>query len=168
LPPNFVPITPLTASIVVDGIHAPSARFGIRPNLPNRSPVVQALPDVTKKVGDSVRIQVVATDPDDALLVYSATGLPAGLSIDGATGLITGQLPQGSAGSYAVTVTATDTVGASGDATFNLTVEEADDGWGLYFPQIHNGVESSNGLYLPEIHNGIEDNMHLYFAQMYR
>jgi O-glycosyl hydrolase len=53
-------------------------------------------------------------------LSYSATGLPAGLSISSTTGLITG-IPT-TAGAATVTVTATDGTGASGSATFTWTI----------------------------------------------
>jgi hypothetical protein len=48
----------------------------------------------------------VATDADGDTLTYSATGLPVGLSIDRDSGLISGTLD--AAGSYSVTVTASD------------------------------------------------------------
>jgi hypothetical protein len=54
-------------------------------------------------------------------LTYSATGLPSGLSIDRASGHITGTL--GSAASAStVTVTATDGTGAKGSVTFSMVV----------------------------------------------
>jgi hypothetical protein len=51
---------------------------------------------------------------------YTATGLPAGLSINSGTGAITGTPT--TAGSSSVTVTATDSAGFSGQATFSWTV----------------------------------------------
>jgi murein DD-endopeptidase MepM/ murein hydrolase activator NlpD len=59
---------------------------------------------------------------------YSATGLPAGMSIDARTGRITGTAAAGSAravpgGVYAVTVTANADRGASASFSFPLTVE---------------------------------------------
>jgi hypothetical protein len=68
-------------------------------------------------------LQIVATDTDTSqVLTYSATGLPAGLSINTTTGLITGTPTTGSSTPSSVTVTVTDTSGASGSATFNWTI----------------------------------------------
>src|SRR6185312_14351092 len=58
-------------------------------------------------------------------LTYTATGLPAGLSISG-SGLISGT-PTTSATS-SVTVTAKDTTGASGSASFSWTINAASGG----------------------------------------
>ncbi|WP_344469899.1 putative Ig domain-containing protein, partial [Kitasatospora kazusensis] len=52
-------------------------------------------------------------------LTYSATGLPTGLSIS-SNGLISGTAS--TAGTYSVTVKATDTTGANGSASFTWTV----------------------------------------------
>ncbi|MGP3690321.1 Ig domain-containing protein [Streptomyces sp. IBSNAI002] len=54
---------------------------------------------------------------------WSATGLPAGLSIAAATGTVTGSPTMAGAGQ--VTVTATDTAGKTGSTTFTWTVTEA-------------------------------------------
>ena len=55
-----------------------------------------------------VALPLLAVDPDLDVLTYSATGLPTGLTIDGATGLISGQLTTASAGVHQVTATASD------------------------------------------------------------
>ncbi len=71
-------------------------------------------------VGAAVSLQVNATDSASGqTLSYSAAGLPAGLSIN-SSGLITGTPT--TAGSSSVTVTAKDTTGAAGTASFNWTV----------------------------------------------
>jgi O-glycosyl hydrolase len=75
----------------------------------------------TTTAGTAVSLQVKASDSASGqTLSYSATGLPAGLSISPSTGLISGTPT--TAGTSSVTVTATDTTGASGSASFTWTV----------------------------------------------
>ena len=65
-------------------------------------------------------VQVHATDSASGqTLTYTATGLPAGLSIS-SSGLISGT--PATSGSFNVTVTATDSTGASGSASFTWTI----------------------------------------------
>jgi Putative Ig domain len=72
-------------------------------------------------VGKAVSLAIKATDSASGqTLTYSATGLPAGLSINAATGLITGTPT--TAATSSVTVTAKDTTGASGSASFTWTI----------------------------------------------
>jgi len=78
-------------------------------------------------VGTPASVPVQASDSAAGqTLTYGATGLPAGLSINSSTGLISGT-PSATASST-VTVTATDTTGASGSATFTWTVNPATGG----------------------------------------
>jgi beta-galactosidase len=75
----------------------------------------------TSTVGTAASLQVGATDSASGqTLAYTASGLPAGLSINSSTGLISGTPT--TAGTSSVTVTATDTTGAKGTATFTWTV----------------------------------------------
>src|ERR1700677_3247291 len=75
----------------------------------------------TGTVGTAASLQIAATDSGSGqTLTYSATGLPAGLSISSTTGLISGTPT--TAGSNSVTVTAKDTTGASGSASFTWTI----------------------------------------------
>jgi hypothetical protein len=72
-------------------------------------------------VGTAASLQIHATDAlSNQTFTYSATGLPAGLSISSSTGLITGTPT--TAGSNNVTVTVKDTTGAAGAATFTWTI----------------------------------------------
>jgi hypothetical protein len=74
-------------------------------------------------VGTAASLQVSATDSASGqTLAYSATGLPAGLSIS-SSGLISGTPT--TTGTYSVTVTATDTTGAHGSAAFTWTIASA-------------------------------------------
>jgi len=75
-------------------------------------------------VGTAASVPVKASDSASGqTLSYSAAGLPAGLSINPSTGLISGTPT--TAGTSTVTVTATDGTGASGSATFTWTVSSA-------------------------------------------
>jgi F5/8 type C domain/Ricin-type beta-trefoil lectin domain/Putative Ig domain len=72
-------------------------------------------------VGTAATLQISASDSASGqTLTYSATGLPAGLSINSSSGQISGTPT--SAGTSSVTVTAKDTTGASGSASFSWTV----------------------------------------------
>jgi serine protease len=80
----------------------------------------------TSTAGTAVSLQITASDSASGqTLTYSATGLPAGLSIS-SSGLISGTPT--TAGTYSVTVTAKDTTGASGSASFTWTVNPAGGG----------------------------------------
>jgi len=87
-------------------------------------------------------VQIQATDSAAGqTLSYTASGLPAGLSIS-SSGLITGT--PSSAGTTTVTVTATDTTGASGSATFTWTTVN-----GSSSTSILRGVASNRCLDVP-------------------
>ncbi|MGH9170306.1 MAG: putative Ig domain-containing protein [Acidimicrobiales bacterium] len=76
------------------------------------------------KVGKKVSLQIAATDSGGLALTFTATGLPPGLTIS-SSGLITGAPTTHIAGGYKVTVTATDSTGASGSASFAWKVPKA-------------------------------------------
>jgi O-glycosyl hydrolase len=79
----------------------------------------------TGKVGTAASLQIQASDSASGqTLTYSATGLPAGLSINSSTGLISGT-PTTAVTAASVTVTATDTTGASGSASFSWTISSS-------------------------------------------
>jgi serine protease len=74
----------------------------------------------TGTVGTAVSLQIHATDSASGqTLTYTATGLPAGLSIS-SSGLISGT--PNTAATSSVTVTARDTTGATGSASFSWIV----------------------------------------------
>jgi hypothetical protein len=79
-------------------------------------------------VGTAASVQVHATDSAGAALTYSASGLPAGLSINSSTGLISGTPT--TAATSSVTVTAKDGTGATGSTSFSWTISSGGGGGG--------------------------------------
>jgi hypothetical protein len=89
----------------------------------------------TGTVGTAASLQISASDSASGqTLTYSATGLPAGLSIGSGTGLITGTPT--TAADDSVTVTATDTTGASGSASFSWDIGSGGGGGGCTAQQL--------------------------------
>ncbi|MGW7006768.1 putative Ig domain-containing protein [Streptomyces sp. NPDC054933] len=83
----------------------------------------------TGTVGTATSLQIRASDSASGQsLTYSASGLPAGLSINSSTGLISGT--PSTAGTSTVLVTATDTTNASGSTSFTWTVNPSSSGCG--------------------------------------
>ncbi|WP_380783642.1 Ig-like domain-containing protein [Sphingomonas sp. R86520] len=88
---------------------------------------VGTLPDRASSDGAAVSYATVGgfTDIDGDTLTYTATGLPAGLTINASTGVISGTIDrsasQAGGGSYAVVVTARDPSGAAATQTFALS-----------------------------------------------
>ncbi|MCW2944800.1 MAG: neutral zinc metalloprotease, partial [Actinoallomurus sp.] len=92
----------------------------------------------TSTVGTAVSLQIHASDSASGqTLTYSATGLPAGLSINTSSGLISGT-PTTAATSN-VTVTAKDTTNASGSASFTWTVNPVGGGCSSPGNKVGNG-----------------------------
>nr|WP_280690194.1 putative Ig domain-containing protein [Kitasatospora sp. GAS204B] len=80
----------------------------------------------TTAAGGAVSLQVKASDSASGQsLTYTASGLPAGLTIN-SSGLISGTPT--TAGTSSVTATATDTTGATGSTTFSWTVSPSSSG----------------------------------------
>jgi hypothetical protein len=71
-------------------------------------------------IGDNVSLQIVASDFSGEVLIFSASGLPAGLSLNSSTGLISGTLA--AAGIYNTTITVEDGLGGSASAAFTWSV----------------------------------------------
>ena len=86
----------------------------------------QNLPNRSDGESRSVSLSAAATDLDGNTLTYAATSLPAGLSINASTGLITGTIGDNAAGAspYSVSITVSDDGGTTtGDTdTFSWTI----------------------------------------------
>lgn len=112
---------------VTDGTDSDSETFNWTVVQPNRAPVMGAIGDQTDDENATVSLSTGATDADGDTLTYTASGLPGGLSINSSTGQITGTI-SGSAGSYSVTVTASD--GSLSDSeSFTWTVNAVAQSW---------------------------------------
>ncbi|MCF6264533.1 MAG: putative Ig domain-containing protein [Xanthomonadales bacterium] len=103
---GIMPMTPLATVVVVvsDGSLSDSASFTW--GVTNTPPSVAVIPDQVHDAGTSVLLQINANDLEGDTLFYSATGLPASLSIHSGTGLINGTLQNG--GPYSIAVTVSD------------------------------------------------------------
>ncbi len=92
------------------------------------APSISLPPGQSTPVGQNVSLALNSTDPDGNPLVWSATGLPAGLNIAAGSGLISGAPAvgddQAQGGVYTVDVTAAD-AGNSATATFSWTITTA-------------------------------------------
>ncbi|WP_349307896.1 MULTISPECIES: alkaline phosphatase family protein [unclassified Streptomyces] len=87
---------------------------------PSGNVTVTAPGDQNGTIGTATSLQLQATDTAGGTLSWSATGLPAGLTVNSTTGRISGTPT--TAGTYSVTATATDSTGPSGSATFTWTI----------------------------------------------
>jgi RHS repeat-associated protein len=97
----------VTAS-VSDGIASRSRTFVWTVGATNGTPTITAPTHQSHQAGAAVSVYVVATDPENQTLSYAALGLPPGLSINAATGLITGTISLAAAGGYPVTLSVSD------------------------------------------------------------
>ncbi len=103
---------------------------------------VGTLPNKTVNDGQSASISTAAgfSDPLGLPLTYSATGLPAGLSINAATGVISGTVDHNAStlGPYNVTVSVSDGQGGTVSAKFIITANGQSSG--LVNPPLPSGA----------------------------
>ncbi|MCE4224898.1 tandem-95 repeat protein [Methylobacterium sp. C25] len=135
---NFNGIDTITYSISDGNGGISTASVSVTVTPVNQAPDADTLPDLYGRDGDAVSYDVssrfhdpdtdptVVQAPSGDRLSFTATGLPPGLAIDPATGVITGTLPNDPApvSHYTVTVTATDAAGASVSCSFGWTVSD--------------------------------------------
>ena len=127
LPPGTSANGPFTVIITATDPDGGSVSTSFVWEVDNVPPIVLVpLPPIIINDGDPLTIPTAPNfdDPDGDDVTYTVIGLPPGLTIDPDTGVITGVV-DGSAsvdGPYDVTVTITDSQGASTSSIFTLTV----------------------------------------------
>jgi Putative Ig domain/Bacterial Ig domain len=85
-----------------------------------QAPTLSNPGSITNVVGQTVTLQLSATDPAGLALQYAATGLPAGLSVASPTGRISGTPT--TAGAYSVVASVTNTAGLSASQSFTWSI----------------------------------------------
>ena len=91
------------------------------PPPPNNPPVLTDPGNLTGTVGDTVAFNLDATDSDGDPLTYSATGLPTGVSLDAASGALSGSLLE--SGTFDVTFVVSDGKGGIDSRAIVWTVD---------------------------------------------
>jgi RHS repeat-associated protein len=114
------------------------------------APVIQPVADVSLRLGEQTTFTVNSSDQDGDAVTIWAAGLPAGATLDSATGLFTFTAGD-QVGQFAITFTASDGIHTA-STTFNLTVTS----WPEADPTRLSGVvldaaDYANGLTTPVI-----------------
>ena len=127
---------------VSDGQENNSAQFNwvVTTANTNHPPQITALSNRSGNVGDSINLDIQATDSDGDTISYSATGLPSGLGINSTTGVISGNLI--TAGTFSVEVKASD---ASANSTAQFSWSVTVPSGGVISNQVSNSAISVNG-----------------------
>jgi len=116
----------LTQSVVAPAWQGPSFSWS---QTPVANPTVTTPSAQTNTEGDTVSLQIQASDPNGYPLSYDAVDLPPGLSIDSSTGLISGTVADGAAedfdGSYNPTIIVANNQGGSATTSFSWTINQA-------------------------------------------
>jgi len=94
----------------------------------NGTPVLAALSPISASSGNTVSFRASATDPDNDPLTYSATGLPSGATFNAGTGEFS--WPNATAGTFSITVTASDGLATSAAQSATITVTSPRGGGG--------------------------------------
>jgi F0F1-type ATP synthase membrane subunit c/vacuolar-type H+-ATPase subunit K len=112
-------------------------------------PTISAVPAQTAVRGQAASLQIAAGDPDGLAITYSATGLPAGLSINASSGLISGTVSASAAASSTVTVTVGNVLNLSASTSFTWTTTASLQLTGIDIgsPGLAGSDSSSGGVY---------------------
>ena len=109
------------------GLRSEPATVSITVSSTNGTPVIYNPGSQTNVRGTAVSLQLIASDPNGQALTWSATGLPAGLTLN-SSGLITGTVAPGAA-SATVTITVSDgSLTASTSFAWNISAPPTGNG----------------------------------------
>ncbi|MEE9336806.1 MAG: putative Ig domain-containing protein [Methylococcaceae bacterium] len=100
------------------------------PGSVNTAPTITTPGDQSNQDGDVINLAIIATDTDSTSLNYSSSGLPASLSINNTTGLITGTINTTAIGSHNVILTVSDGE-LSDSVSFDWNVTAVSTGGGI-------------------------------------
>ena len=106
---------------VSDGSGSVNDSFVLTVSGTNQAPVLANPGSQNHQENDAVSFVLSGSDADGDALVYSASGLPEGISVNASSGVVSGTLSYSSAGSYSVTVTVTDNGAPSLSASQSFT-----------------------------------------------
>ncbi|MBI3071878.1 MAG: putative Ig domain-containing protein [Deltaproteobacteria bacterium] len=109
----------------------------------NRAPVLAAIGAKSGVAGRALAFTVSATDPDGDALTYTAATLPEGATFNQSTGAFAWKPTFDQAGSYPVTITATDTGGLSAFETVTISIAHTNRAPTLATIGAKNGVEGA-------------------------
>jgi len=109
----------------------------------SQTPTLRNPGSMTAVVGQSVTLQLSASDPAGRTLTYSANGLPAGLNLSSATGFISGTPTVAAVYNVTIGVTNTSNLSASQNFTWTILTQPSTPAPGGTFPG--GGVGSGSG-----------------------
>ncbi|MCU7935407.1 MAG: tandem-95 repeat protein [Candidatus Thiodiazotropha sp. (ex Dulcina madagascariensis)] len=126
--PNSAQLGTHTVSVRVDDGRGGTAsqNFTLTVNaVPNTAPSITSTPVTTATEGVAYSYDVDATDADGDTLSYSLVTAPAGMTIDGASGLIAWTPTTAQIGSHPVSVQVDDGNGGTATQSYTVTVDAA-------------------------------------------
>lgn len=144
-----------------------NGRVNITVNAVNDAPTLAPLANQTIYLGDSLNVTAVGNDVETPAgqLVYSLAGtVPAGVSVNGSTGVITWTPTARQAGQiYTLTVRVTDGDGLTAEQTFSVAVAYE---WSGFLPPVDNDGTSTfrKGRAIPVKFRLIEESRVVYWA----
>ncbi len=106
-----------------DGVNVSSTSVSLTIHKPNHVPRICNVPPTQATLNKAYSYTIEAQDGDEDSLTYSASNLPAWLSINTATGLISGTPTGSDSSASGIVLKATDNINTSKDYTFSINLQ---------------------------------------------